>query len=93
MITAVERLERGRLVTRGRVVAGLSFGFWALDGSTQPHESGLPSAPMRFGSRDECRNQPTGGPLGDGLSIPISALGAFETQKDKTVLATLSSDI
>jgi hypothetical protein len=29
VITAVERLERGRLVTRGRVVAGLSFGFWA----------------------------------------------------------------
>lgn len=29
VITAVERLERGRAVTRSRVVAGLSFGFWA----------------------------------------------------------------
>lgn len=29
VITAVERLERGRAVSRSRVVAGLSFGFWA----------------------------------------------------------------
>lgn len=29
VIVAVERLERGRPVTRSRIVAGLSFGFWA----------------------------------------------------------------
>jgi hypothetical protein len=29
VITALERLEKGRVVTRGRIVAGLSFGFWA----------------------------------------------------------------
>lgn len=29
VITAVERLEKGREITRGRVVAGVSFGFWA----------------------------------------------------------------
>jgi hypothetical protein len=29
VIVAVERLERGKAVTRGRVVAGVSFGFWA----------------------------------------------------------------
>ena len=29
VIIAIERLEKGKLVTRGRVVAGLSFGFWA----------------------------------------------------------------
>lgn len=29
MIVAIERLERGKLVTRGRVVAGVSFAFWA----------------------------------------------------------------
>jgi hypothetical protein len=28
-IIAIERLERGKLVTRGRVVAGVSFRFWA----------------------------------------------------------------
>jgi hypothetical protein len=28
-ITAIERLEKGKLVTRGRVVAGVSFRFWA----------------------------------------------------------------
>jgi hypothetical protein len=29
VITALERLEKGRVVTRGRIVAGVSFGFWA----------------------------------------------------------------
>jgi hypothetical protein len=29
VIVAVERLERGKGITRGRVVAGVSFGFWA----------------------------------------------------------------
>jgi hypothetical protein len=29
VITALERLEKGKIVTRGRIVAGLSFGFWA----------------------------------------------------------------
>ena len=29
VIVAVERLGRGKAVTRGRVVAGVSFGFWA----------------------------------------------------------------
>ena len=29
VIVAIERLERGKLVTRGRVVAGVSFAFWA----------------------------------------------------------------
>jgi hypothetical protein len=29
VIIAIERLEKGKLVTRGRVVAGVSFGFWA----------------------------------------------------------------
>ena len=29
VIIAVERLDRGKTVTRGRVVAGVSFGFWA----------------------------------------------------------------
>lgn len=29
MIVAIERLEKGKLVTRGRVVAGVSFAFWA----------------------------------------------------------------
>jgi hypothetical protein len=29
VIIAIERLEKGNLVTRGRVVAGLQFGFWA----------------------------------------------------------------
>lgn len=29
VITAIERLERDRSITRGRVVAGLSFAFWA----------------------------------------------------------------
>jgi hypothetical protein len=29
VIVAVERLEKGRGITRGRVVAGVSFGFWA----------------------------------------------------------------
>lgn len=29
VIIAIERLERGKLVTRGRVVAGVSFAFWA----------------------------------------------------------------
>lgn len=29
VIVAVERLDRGKAVTRGRVVAGVSFGFWA----------------------------------------------------------------
>lgn len=29
VITAIERLEKGKSVTRGRVIAGLSFGFWA----------------------------------------------------------------
>lgn len=29
VITAIERLERGRTVTRGRVVAALPFSFWA----------------------------------------------------------------
>ena len=29
VIIAVERLERGKAITRGRVVAGLSFGFWS----------------------------------------------------------------
>lgn len=29
VITAVERLERGKEITRARVVAGVSFGFWA----------------------------------------------------------------
>jgi hypothetical protein len=29
VITAIERLEKGKLVTRGRIVAGLHFGFWA----------------------------------------------------------------
>jgi hypothetical protein len=28
VITAVERLEKGRSISRSRVVAGLSFGFW-----------------------------------------------------------------
>ncbi len=28
-IVAIERLEKGKLVTRGRVVAGVSFRFWA----------------------------------------------------------------
>jgi hypothetical protein len=35
VIIAVERLEKGKLVTRGRVVAGVSFGFWA--GLFGPH--------------------------------------------------------
>lgn len=29
VIVAVERLERGKDITRSRVVAGVSFGFWA----------------------------------------------------------------
>jgi len=29
VIVAIERLERGKRVTRGRVVAGVSFAFWA----------------------------------------------------------------
>jgi len=29
VIVAVERLERGKTITRGRIVAGLSFGFWS----------------------------------------------------------------
>lgn len=29
VIVAVERLEKGKTVTRGRVIAGVSFGFWA----------------------------------------------------------------
>jgi hypothetical protein len=29
VIVAVERLEKGKAITRGRVIAGLSFGFWA----------------------------------------------------------------
>jgi hypothetical protein len=29
VITALERLKKGKVVTRGRIVAGLSFGFWA----------------------------------------------------------------
>ena len=29
VIVAVERLEQGKAITRGRVVAGVSFGFWA----------------------------------------------------------------
>ncbi len=29
VIVAVERLEKGKGITRGRVVAGVSFGFWA----------------------------------------------------------------
>lgn len=29
VIIAVERLEKGKRITRGRVVAGVSFGFWA----------------------------------------------------------------
>jgi hypothetical protein len=29
VITAVERLEKGKDITRGRIVAGVSFGFWA----------------------------------------------------------------
>ena len=29
VIVAVERLEKGKEITRGRVVAGVSFGFWA----------------------------------------------------------------
>jgi len=29
VIVAIERLEKGKLVTRGRVVAGVSFAFWA----------------------------------------------------------------
>lgn len=29
VIVAVERLEKGKAVTRGRVIAGVSFGFWA----------------------------------------------------------------
>ena len=29
VITAVERLEKGKEITRARVVAGVSFGFWA----------------------------------------------------------------
>ncbi len=29
VIVAVERLERGKAITRGRVIAGVSFGFWA----------------------------------------------------------------
>lgn len=29
VITAIERLERGKTITRGRVIAGLSFAFWA----------------------------------------------------------------
>jgi hypothetical protein len=29
VIVAVERLEKGKRITRGRVIAGVSFGFWA----------------------------------------------------------------
>ncbi len=29
VLTAIERLERGKALTRGRVVAGVPFGFWA----------------------------------------------------------------
>lgn len=29
MIVAVERLDRGKGITRSRVIAGVSFGFWA----------------------------------------------------------------
>jgi hypothetical protein len=29
VIVAVERLEKGKTITRGRIVAGLSFGFWS----------------------------------------------------------------
>lgn len=29
VIVAVERLERGKAITRGRVIAALSFGFWS----------------------------------------------------------------
>lgn len=29
VITAVERLEKGKAITRGRVIAALSFGFWS----------------------------------------------------------------
>jgi hypothetical protein len=29
VILAVERLEQGKAITRGRVIAGVSFGFWA----------------------------------------------------------------
>lgn len=29
VIVAVERLEQGKAITRGRVIAGVSFGFWA----------------------------------------------------------------
>lgn len=29
VIVAVERLEKGKDITRGRVIAGVSFGFWA----------------------------------------------------------------
>lgn len=29
VLTAIDRLEKGRVVTRGRIVAGLSFAFWA----------------------------------------------------------------
>jgi hypothetical protein len=29
VIVAIERLEKGKLVTRGRVIAGVSFSFWA----------------------------------------------------------------
>jgi hypothetical protein len=29
VIVAVERLEKGKTITRGRVIAGVSFGFWA----------------------------------------------------------------
>jgi hypothetical protein len=29
VIVAIERLEKGKIVTRGRIVAGMAFGFWA----------------------------------------------------------------
>jgi hypothetical protein len=29
VIVAAERLEKGKTITRGRIVAGLSFGFWS----------------------------------------------------------------
>lgn len=29
VIVAVERLEKGKDITRSRVIAGVSFGFWA----------------------------------------------------------------
>ena len=70
VITAVERLEKGRTIGRARVVAGLSFGFW----------QGLFGGGYEELWRRELRHALPGAGQRKELSVPLERLRVFRNR-------------